>query len=213
LLDGPAVDIYVGNKRKHFAVQKKLVCSRSTYFDKAFNGAFKEGHEGAIYLPDDSPDTVEAFIAWLYRGTLQQGPLDSNTQAEKAVIHYVQLYLFAEKYGIESLQNQSTDGLLDALSTSTVFFNAPGAQCAYDQSPAHSPFRRLVARCVAYEIARHDSPVDDNLIDEYCSLEGDFMVDLITLFRNVNHSGVTNPLAQSKCDFHVHSDGARCDGS
>jgi hypothetical protein len=36
------VTIYVGLKRKAFAMYKKLICDRSSYFSKAFNGGFKE---------------------------------------------------------------------------------------------------------------------------------------------------------------------------
>lgn len=213
LLDGPAVDIYVGRKRKHFAVQKKLVCNRSTYFDKAFNGAFKEGVEGTIYLPDDDPDIVEAFIAWLYRGTLLQAPLDSKAEVQEAVNHYIHLYLFAEKYGIESLQNQAMDGLLDTLSKYRRYLNPSGAKRAYRQSPVGSPLRRLAVRGIAHLIARNSCVFDHDVMKEYYEVGQDFSVDLMMLFRKVNRTGVKNPLAQSKCDFHVHSDGGRCDGS
>ena len=104
--------IYVGKKRKQFTVPKKLICNRINYIDKAFNGAFREGSNGAIYLPKDDPTIFDSFIAWLYRNTLQPAPMDSEILTQEAAVdYYMDLYLFAEKYGIETLQNQAIDSL------------------------------------------------------------------------------------------------------
>ena len=56
------VTIHVGPKRKAFAIHKALICSRSDFFSKAFNGPFKEGVEDAMYLPEDSPNAFSALV-------------------------------------------------------------------------------------------------------------------------------------------------------
>ena len=44
-LGNKMVTIYVGPKRKEFKIHKKLICGSADYFEKAFNGDFKEGRE------------------------------------------------------------------------------------------------------------------------------------------------------------------------
>lgn len=39
------VTIYVGPKRKEFKIHKELICGSADYFEKAFNGKFKEGRD------------------------------------------------------------------------------------------------------------------------------------------------------------------------
>jgi hypothetical protein len=64
------VSIFVGRKRKEFNVHKKLICDASKFFRDAFTGAFKEGQEGTMYMPEDDPDVFACFVDWLYRNPL-----------------------------------------------------------------------------------------------------------------------------------------------
>lgn len=67
------VTIYVGPKRKSFSIHKKLLCSRSEYFDKAFNGGFKES-DGTMYLPEDDPEAFDALVVYIYQNRLLNFP-------------------------------------------------------------------------------------------------------------------------------------------
>ncbi|KAH8590801.1 hypothetical protein B0O99DRAFT_282193 [Bisporella sp. PMI_857] len=62
------VDIYAGNK--HYLVHKRLLTSKSDYFEKALNGQFKEAAENTIHLEDVEPTAVALLIGWLYRGSI-----------------------------------------------------------------------------------------------------------------------------------------------
>lgn len=64
------VSVFVGKKRKEFNVHKKLICEASKFFSDAFNGPFKEGQEGSMYMPEDDPDVFSCFVDWLYRNPL-----------------------------------------------------------------------------------------------------------------------------------------------
>jgi hypothetical protein len=44
-LGNKMVTIYVGPKRKEFTIHKELICGSANYFEKAFDGNFKEGRE------------------------------------------------------------------------------------------------------------------------------------------------------------------------
>ncbi len=42
----------------------------SKFFKDAFNGPFKEGKEGIMYMPEDDSDVFSSFFDWLYRNPL-----------------------------------------------------------------------------------------------------------------------------------------------
>jgi hypothetical protein len=46
MLGSEIVTIYLDPKRKKITVHKKLLCDKSSFFDKAFNGPFPEVREG-----------------------------------------------------------------------------------------------------------------------------------------------------------------------
>jgi hypothetical protein len=56
--------------RERFRLHKKLLTSRSEYFDKAFNGPFEEAKKGRIELLEDNPAAFALFVNWLYGGQL-----------------------------------------------------------------------------------------------------------------------------------------------
>ncbi|KAE9381258.1 hypothetical protein N431DRAFT_440138 [Stipitochalara longipes BDJ] len=88
------VTLYVGSKRKKFKVHKKLLCDRSLFFSKAFNGSFKEAQDGVMYLPEDNADVVCSLVDFLYRGTIPAIPRIQNGHSSQSTIL---LYLLAEK--------------------------------------------------------------------------------------------------------------------
>jgi len=58
------VTIHVGGKS--YPLSKKLVCYYSTFFDRAFNGSFKEGVEQTIKLEETSAETFETIVQYMY---------------------------------------------------------------------------------------------------------------------------------------------------
>lgn len=53
------VDIYVGPSKVLFRLYKSKICARISYFDKMFNGNFKEASENTAYLPEDNPASFD----------------------------------------------------------------------------------------------------------------------------------------------------------
>ncbi len=65
---GPRVDIYVGPEIKHYSVLKNLLCYYSSYFDRCFNGGFKEAKEQKLALPEDSVEDFEILLHYVLTG-------------------------------------------------------------------------------------------------------------------------------------------------
>ena len=62
------VDIYVGQERIHYHLSLKLLSHHSSYFDKAFNGDFKEGATKRLDLPDEDIHAFNLLVQWIYSG-------------------------------------------------------------------------------------------------------------------------------------------------
>ncbi len=56
------VDIYVGPEEEPFRVHKQKLCRRIPYFDKMFNGQFKEASENVGRLPEDDPAAFDVLM-------------------------------------------------------------------------------------------------------------------------------------------------------
>lgn len=53
-----------------YLIHKELLTSASPFFAAALNGAFAEGLDQAVRLPEEKPEIFEWFIQWLYTGSL-----------------------------------------------------------------------------------------------------------------------------------------------
>lgn len=45
-------------------VHKKLLCLAASFFDKAFNGEFKEGKDNTMDMPEDHAGAFGLFVSW-----------------------------------------------------------------------------------------------------------------------------------------------------
>ncbi|PQE06586.1 BTB POZ-like protein [Rutstroemia sp. NJR-2017a BVV2] len=70
LLQGPEVKILVGPTKKLFTLPKRLLCTSSTYFDRAFNGHFLESQTQELHLPETPSEIFELVVQFLYTGTI-----------------------------------------------------------------------------------------------------------------------------------------------
>lgn len=58
------VIVYVGKKRKEYCLHRKILCSKSPYFESKFG---KLGYScNEIYMVDESVFVFDMFVDWLY---------------------------------------------------------------------------------------------------------------------------------------------------
>ncbi|KAK8102313.1 BTB/POZ domain-containing protein [Apiospora sp. TS-2023a] len=97
LLDsGQFSDAEVSAGRKVWRVHKTILCPRSKYFDRAFNGRFAEAKTGKLIIRDQTSRDVYHVLQFLYTG---QVPCD-----RKQLTRLLELYKIADYFGIDSLQ-------------------------------------------------------------------------------------------------------------
>ncbi|KAH8811099.1 hypothetical protein F5884DRAFT_830995 [Xylogone sp. PMI_703] len=58
---------------RDFKAHRAVVCTQSSFFDKALTGGFQEGSSDVVELREDDPDVVERFLQFLYTGNYEDG--------------------------------------------------------------------------------------------------------------------------------------------
>ncbi|EPE27622.1 POZ [Glarea lozoyensis ATCC 20868] len=74
MLRGPYVEIEVGEKpdSKIFNLPKLVLCHYSPYFDRCFNGGFKEATEQKLHLPEDNVKFFEPLMNYMIQGKVPE---------------------------------------------------------------------------------------------------------------------------------------------
>ncbi|KAI9878691.1 MAG: hypothetical protein M1830_010784 [Pleopsidium flavum] len=98
LLEGPSVDIYVGANKVHFTLPKNLACHQCPFFQKAFDGHFKEAQEGRLEFPEEDPE---------YQECLRSIPADDQLQTKSYFNVHISLYVLAARFRMPKLQNET----------------------------------------------------------------------------------------------------------
>jgi hypothetical protein len=116
-------DLTLVCKGREFYVHRAVLCPKSTFFDAACSGGFKESYSGRIELEDD-PATVERMISYVYtldyRDEEHQQPesgscdpmpcdetSDSGREEDQPALFgttSVRVYTIADKYDIPPLK-------------------------------------------------------------------------------------------------------------
>jgi hypothetical protein len=64
------VSLFVGSEKTAYVVHKELLCRKSEYFDRMFNGKFQEARTGCAYFPEDKAQTFYVLLYWVYKNHL-----------------------------------------------------------------------------------------------------------------------------------------------
>ncbi|ORY16121.1 hypothetical protein BCR34DRAFT_611716 [Clohesyomyces aquaticus] len=82
-----SAQVVVGDNKVVFSVPQDLLCSHSSYFQKALGPRFLEGQAGRIELPEVSEATFKIFLQWLY-GQMVRSATSMEWPVEKQIDPY-----------------------------------------------------------------------------------------------------------------------------
>lgn len=88
-------------------MHKGLICFYSDYFDRAFNGAFKEASDKSVSLPNECQHLFAIFRGWLYTRELRDA--DDRVAQNLPCDVLVKLWVLGDKYLVPLLQNHVVD--------------------------------------------------------------------------------------------------------
>jgi len=125
-----------------FKVHPQLLCKSLPYFDKAFNGSFKEAREKRIELTHESPVGFGYIMRWLYTGSVDCNPPNSSA----TLFTLCRLWVAADRYCAPWLQNQIADTIIDAESTPPL----DDVRYVYNSTTSDMPLRTLIVDLAAW---------------------------------------------------------------
>ncbi|KAL8792219.1 MAG: hypothetical protein Q9195_005175 [Heterodermia aff. obscurata] len=167
------VTVYVGPDSYAFHTYKELLCHDSTFFKAALQGSFKEGNEQTVSLPEDDVETFKIYQTWLHTKKLRY-----NFDHVEWWLCFAKLWVFADKMGSTSLQNDTIDAICATIrQNDTLPWASPSAVCfIFDNTSTGCPIRKLVLYH-AYRTAR-EPPTHFELEDYHVG----FLSRLTSLF-------------------------------
>jgi len=212
------IKIYVGAEKQQYSIHKKLICSVSPFFDRAFNGPFVEATPSSIHLDEDSPEIFSSFFEYLYtdhfinRGNVQQ---------------LIDLYIFADKCQVEKLKNVTMDKIQDTLrhhkeaipidAMLHIFENTFDSSTA----PLRSFCAALLSNCILRPEKWHKAnphfaeeafSTIPELLAEFVAFQRKMSTKWFDLKEDPRHRHLHDENGNSRiCDFHSHPDGETCD--
>lgn len=182
MLDAIAV-IKVGPEKKEFWIHKGVLCRAGSFFQAALEGGFKEALEQTIEMPEADVGAFKQFLVWLYSGQFPD-PMASSTEEANWDL-FVQLYIFAETYGIPALQNDSIDVLCKLWELGDMF-PSDIIKKAYKATPSNSPLRKFMVDVGLdfWKISETDLFREDHL--SRCPKE--WLADLLMAQHDIDHN-------------------------
>lgn len=109
-LDGRMSDFVLKVDSREFNVHKMVLVARSPVFSSLFEHVLDEKNTHMIEIPDCNPESFEAFLHYLYSGSLE------TLSAE----NICNVYYAADKYQVDDLKEQCVRFMKINLSVETV---------------------------------------------------------------------------------------------
>ena len=213
LMGTEMVDLYVGPSKEHFRVHKTLLCAKIPYFYKMFKGKFTEASTNRAEFPEDSPESFDLLLGWVYQNT--QRPLRfiediENNGMTKLSWDACDFYNLVEKICLRPLQDRIMD-IVRNFDNSTGALPAEGAiRKAYSKDYAPSPFRKYMSHWFAYILTKDkEGPWDIESYTQLITTNIDLARDVLRVLRQ--RSGmIEDPCGLPNCYFHSHDRGEPC---
>ena len=180
---GSVVKLVVGQQQQVFELDEELICKYCPFFNNAFSGSFLEAQTKVSTFPDDDPERFEELTRWL-----AGEPVPSSDQSWKSLSV---MWLFANKYHIDQLQNAVIDSLYHKFAAQeegiNISFETLDFVAENTSETPNSPLRRIFAEMLTNGTSLQQLP---KRMDQ---IPVEFMQDmLLQRTRQVSMNGPTN---------------------
>ncbi|KAE9381916.1 hypothetical protein N431DRAFT_458468 [Stipitochalara longipes BDJ] len=198
-------------------VHKKLICTASDFFEKAFKGGFVETTKNQMGLPEDTPKIVSMFVAWLYNKRKLDYEFDV-CRATQSTTELMDLYIFADAKRCNALKNTVMDAIQDGFVKGYLALDGSHVQSLFERTSASedNPIRRFCVAWIGYgmlyewmeknEVSALFKSCPDAL-EEYLTFQNEGPVpDIYKINPEIRGGSELYHLYR----FHVHGKGERC---
>lgn len=204
------IDVYVGsgNLAKQYHIHRGVVVEgtrSSLFFQACLQEGFKEGKECKIVLSDEIPVIFDMFIEWAYGADVKM-PAEADTMAP-----LVQLWVFADKYFVEQLMNDTITKIAEFIEVSHI--RLADIVYVYENTLPRAKLRDCIVSNLAYDFCHGSMDKEEEMTVNYALVGGgDFALEFAYVMREYGKKNLPNPTVQTapKCQFHVHEQTKRC---
>lgn len=156
------VHVIVGWEKEIFSAHKYLLCFRSPYFLRAFNGPFTEGQSGVLELNHVRPKIFELFVDWVYSGQIGyssfysqrscviDNPRDQHTERLELITlkDLFELWILADYFQTDEIENPIVFEIRN-IREHEDFALIEACELLYSKAPENSTMQKeLVMFCV-----------------------------------------------------------------
>jgi hypothetical protein len=198
-------------------VHKKLLCAKSSAFDKIFNDG-----SGVLeyYLPHVNADAFSFVPEWLYTGNVK--PIDVADGAEAQVRfrawmrNHIDLHIFAEAFQIKELADIVTDNIGTSYAVSGLLPFKAHVDRIFKASKPDLVLRKYMAKFLHFLLT--ELPDCKVYPKSLCSMENLLLAakEHEDLFRRLFFSlrydepEAAHPCHDMMCDYHLHHKDSIC---
>ncbi|KAF7918332.1 hypothetical protein BELL_0018g00090 [Botrytis elliptica] len=211
------VDLIVGPEEALFRVHKSFLCNKIQYFDRMFNGGFKEAKENSAKFPEGLPESFDILIEWVYSGHVRFYEVGDNAGPENW--NFLCFYALAEKLGLTQLEDRALDIYRHSCRAKNSNFGMDWATKAYQITPEGAALRRYTIQVLVWRFHTQEN-VGSNLNDLFIKAmqsDNDLFTDfMLALRKHVKVGAPTDPrvidpkIPATKCEYHNHTKDEDC---
>jgi hypothetical protein len=217
------VEISVGEEGRLFVIHKNLLCSKSVYFNNAFNGGFSE-REGKMALKEENPEAFAIFVNWVYKDIIPSINMTSKYQytVDQQMTHLYKVYIFAHFICLNELQNKAMDAIQTSHRLAKSHPTYSDTRMLFEILPLGHPLRNFAVTCAVYR-----TTLDDEAdIEEFKVLSEEipeFYDEYMACLRSNTHyyNKEIDPRKRTRteggsswkmpaCEFHTHLEEESC---
>lgn len=205
-----------------FHVHPGVLRSHSEFFVRALRKVWKEGQEGLIKLPEETPSLFSCYVKWLYADDIFVADLKDCKLM--ILLRLVDLYGLGERLMDPKLKDRAIDAMKAAVTECiiTKVLHDAGrvlVETVYTSTPSGSPARRFFVDMYMKEgkpewFEQPDATWNPDFMQEYTA--GLLRTRVLTpqSLRMYDQSGLgvrVDPFRAGVCTYHCHGKDEACD--
>lgn len=210
------IELFVGPRKELIRVHKNILY-KVPYFKKMFTSPFKSDPENAATFPEDSPESFDVLLEWIYLGTIKQLKFIRTLHDENGgYINYdvMRAYALAQKLCLTELMDRLLDAYKNFYKTVNKVPGPAEIRIAYNLTSKKSPLRRFVVQAWHWVLVNfsgvEEDPSRNVFTRQFMKENDDFAADFLAILRETNGVRMTDPRILPDCDFHHHGKDKKC---
>lgn len=223
-MGGVLVTLIVGPNMQRFYAHRDLLCSKTRYFDRMFNGHFEEAEALEAHFPDDDPHFFDVMLKFIYTSEIPM-PNGVDLQNFGRWPHYIdwslRVFATADKYELPDLCDQVIDLFFLGIEAAAgdLIVDMEDVEATYSLTSDRSQWRACFSQMLAYALLFGDGNMDEDLLDELQEItenHKELFVDLLRGFHGMagmskNHTYYHLINQARNCWYHQHDRHVGCD--